>query len=68
MLLSPVWGGAWLLLLASPVHLFAHMRGVYGTGKFGTLVRMAVLGMLTAIAFSLLLAALVIVGLEGLRA
>jgi hypothetical protein len=68
MLLSAVWGGAWLLLLASPVHLFAHMRGVYGTGKFGTLVRMAVLGMLTAIAFSLLLAALVIVGLEGLRA
>jgi hypothetical protein len=60
--------GAGLLVLASPLHLFVHMRGVYGTGTWGTLVRMAVLFCLSAIAFSLLLAALVIVGLQGLRA
>jgi hypothetical protein len=32
-----------LPLLAAPVHLFFHMRGVYGTGVFGTLVRMFLL-------------------------
>jgi len=32
-----------LPLLAAPVHLFFHMRGVYRTSIFGTLVRMAVL-------------------------
>lgn len=60
--------GAGFLVLASPLHLFVHMRGVYGTGTLGTLVRMAVLFCLTAVAFSLLLAALVIVGLQALRA
>jgi len=68
MLLHLVFGGAWLLLVASPVHLFVHMRGVYGTSTVGTLIRMAVLFVLSAVAFSVLLAALVIVGLEGLRA
>jgi hypothetical protein len=60
--------GAGFLVWASPLHLFVHMRGVYGTGTWGTLVRMAVLFCLTAVAFSLLLAALVIVGLQALRA
>jgi len=59
---------AWLLLAASPVHLFVHMRGVYGTGTWGTLIRMAMLFVLSSIAFVVLLLALVIVGLQGLRA
>jgi len=60
--------GAGFLVWASPLHLFVHMKGVYGTGTWGTLFRMAMLFCLTAVAFSLLLAALVIVGLQGLRA
>jgi hypothetical protein len=57
-----------LLLWAAPVHLFAHMRGTYGTGIVGTLVRMAVLFTLSVVAFCLLLLALLVVGLQGLRA
>lgn len=60
--------GAGFLVLASPLHLFVHMKGVYGTGTWGTLVRMAVLFCLSAMAFSLLLATLIIVGLQALRA
>ena len=56
------------LLYAAPVHLFAHMRGVYGTSVPGTLVRMAVLFLLSSVAFSLLLAALVVAGLRVLHA
>jgi len=32
-----------LLVFVAPVHLFVHMRGVYGTGVFGTLIRMLLL-------------------------
>jgi hypothetical protein len=32
-----------LAAIVAPVHLFAHMRGVYGTSAFGTLFRMAFL-------------------------
>ncbi len=60
--------GQYWLLGAAPVHLFAHMRGVYGTGIAGTLVRMAVLFVLSSIAFSLLLLALVVAGLRVLHA
>ena len=56
------------LMLAAPVHLFFHMRGTYGTGVFGTLVRMAILFCASGIAFALLLAGLLLVGLQGLRA
>ncbi len=55
-------------LVAAPVHLFAHLRGVYGLGVAGTLVRMAVLFVATAVAFALLLLGLVVAGLQGLRA
>jgi hypothetical protein len=54
--------GEWLLL-ASPAHLFAHMRGVYRTSAFGTLTRMAVLFVGSVVAFGGLLAALFLVGL-----
>ena len=54
-----------LLLLASPVHLFVHMRGVYGTGIFGTLVRMILLFVGSFIAFCVLMMALVLIGLNA---
>jgi hypothetical protein len=60
-------GRAGVLLWAAPVHLFAHMRGVYGTRVLGTLVRMAVLFTVSSVGFALLLAGLVVAGLEGLR-
>lgn len=55
------WGGA--LLLASPVHLFVHMRGTYRISTLGTLIRMALLFIGSSIAFSVLIGGLVIVGL-----
>lgn len=54
-LLSMLIGGAaWWLLLASPVHLFLHMKGAYQRSTIGTLARMFVLFNLTTITFSLL--------------
>jgi Protein of unknown function (DUF3667) len=55
------WGGS--LLLASPVHLFVHMRGTYRSSVIGTLIRMALLFLGSSIAFGLLIGALVVVGL-----
>ena len=52
----------WILLLL-PVHLFAHLRGVYRTSVVGTLLRMAVLALATAVAVAALLMALAAVGL-----
>jgi len=66
-LLQPFAGdAAWRLLLASPVHLFFHMRGVYGLSWFGTLVRMFVLFIGSSVAFGLMMLALVLVGLASL--
>ncbi len=55
-----------LILLAAPVHLFIHMRGVYGTGIFGTLVRMALLFIGSAIGAMLIFLGLLWVGLSGM--
>lgn len=55
-------GFGWLLALA-PVHLFVHLRGTYGLGVVGTLVRMLVLFCGSALA---LLAAMVGVTMIGL--
>lgn len=67
LLATKAWPSANVLLWAAPVHLFVHMRGVYGTGISGTLVRMGLLFVASATGFALLLAALVLVGLEDLR-
>ncbi len=64
--LAVLAGSAWLLW-AAPIHLFAHLRGVYGTTVVGTLMRMAILFVASAIAFALLVLGLVVVGLQGLR-
>ncbi|WP_419729423.1 DUF3667 domain-containing protein [Lichenicola sp.] len=53
-----------LLLLLPVVHLFRHMRGVYGSGVAGTLFRMALLGMGSMIAFTGLVIALTAVALQ----
>ena len=53
----------WILLLL-PVHLFAHLRGVYRTGVAGTLLRMAVLATGTAATVAALLVVLAALGLE----
>jgi hypothetical protein len=65
--LHPVIGGlAYLPVLGAPVHLFAHMRGVYRTSVIGTLFRMSLLFVGTAIAALLLMLGLVAVGLAGM--
>jgi hypothetical protein len=55
------------LLLVSPVHLFFHLRGVYGLGTFGTLMRMLVLFLCSCVALGLVMLGLVVVGLAALQ-
>lgn len=55
-------GAGWLLVL-SPIHLFAHMRGAYRISILGTLIRMALLFVGSCIAVGFLLAGLAVVGL-----
>jgi hypothetical protein len=65
--LKPVIGDlAFLPLLGAPVHLFAHMRGVYRASIFGTLLRMLLLFMGTVFWALLLMLGLVAVGLAGM--
>jgi len=61
-----VGGAAWLFA-AAPVHLFFHMRGVYGTSIPGTLARMTWLFVGSAIGFSFLMLGLILVGLAGVH-
>ena len=61
-----VVGAGWLFV-AAPVHLFFHMRGVYGTSIVGTLARMAFLFLGSVIGFAFLITGLVFVGLAGAR-
>jgi hypothetical protein len=57
--------GGWLVL-ASPVHLFVHMRGAYQTSIFGTLLRMFLLSILTVIAVSILSVVMIATSLSAL--
>ena len=66
--LVPVVGDfSGVLFLAAPVHLFVHMRGVYGVGVFGALWRMLVLFLLSATALGALLAGVALLGLSEMR-
>jgi hypothetical protein len=56
-----------ILLLVMPVHLFAHMRGVYRTGWFSTLWRMSLLFWCSLGIFILLLTGLALVSLGTLE-
>ncbi len=66
-LLSPLIGDwSQILWLGLPVHLFVHMRGVYGTSVVGTLIRMFVLFLMSLIGFAFIMVGLVWVALSGL--
>ena len=65
--LTPLLGqGAGLILWGAPIHLFAHMRGVYRTSVIGTLARMAFLFVGSVICGSLIFMGLLLVGLSGM--
>ena len=51
------------LMFALPVHLFAHMRGLYRISTFATLVRMAALGIMSLFSFLLILTSLSLLSL-----
>jgi hypothetical protein len=53
------------LLWLSPIHLFVHMRGAYRISTLGTLIRMFLLFVGSTVAFALLIAGLVLVGLAA---
>lgn len=55
-----------LLMLAAPVHLFVHMRGTYRVSVVGTLARMALLAVLSTIAFGVLMTGVAVLGISGL--
>ena len=63
---APLRGLAPPLVLAAPIHLFFHLRGVYGTGVLGTLLRMLLLAIFSAAAIMLLLACVFGLGLTGM--
>jgi hypothetical protein len=66
--LSRLTGGlSQLVLLGAPVHLFVHMRGVYGTSIVGTLARMTLLFIGSAIGAILIVLGLLWVGLSGME-
>ncbi len=55
-----------LILVGAPVHLFVHMRGVYGSSIPGTLLRMALLFFGSLIAFTALMGVLIWIGLSAM--
>lgn len=57
-----------LLYLVMPVHLFAHMRGTYGTSVFGTLWRMGGLFVGSVIGGGLIMVLLMFLGLNEVAA
>ncbi|WP_372782745.1 DUF3667 domain-containing protein [Phenylobacterium sp.] len=58
-------GAGWAanLLWIAPVHLFVHMRGAYKISVIGTLLRMLILFLGSSVAFGILVAGLVLVGI-----
>ncbi len=56
------------MLIPAPIHLFAHMRGVYRTSIVGTLARMFLLFLGSAVAAGILIVGLIAVGLNGMGA
>jgi hypothetical protein len=64
--MGPLSSMAGLVGMAAPVHLFVHLRGVYGTSVAGTLGRMFVLAVLSLIAVMILMVATVGLGLSAM--
>jgi hypothetical protein len=65
---DPLRGLAPPLALAAPTHLFFHLRGVYGASVLGTLARMLLLFVASAIAIGALLLGVAALGLSGMAA
>ncbi|HZZ87159.1 MAG TPA: DUF3667 domain-containing protein [Caulobacteraceae bacterium] len=63
MLLTQLNDAFGMLLLASPVHLFLHLKGTYRLGVFGTLWRMLGLFIGSAIGFAFAFVDLLLIGL-----
>jgi hypothetical protein len=61
-------GGSYLILWATPVHLFVHMRGTYKTSIIGTLLRMFILFIGSTLGATMIFVALILVGLNGMGA
>ena len=59
------YGAANWLLLAAPIHLFAHLRGVYATSVTGALIRMVLLFVGSVVGFTALMIGLLGVGLSA---
>ena len=51
------------LFVASPIHLFFHLKGTYRLGVFGTLIRMMLLFIGSVVGFALILVGLLLIGL-----
>ena len=64
---SLLTGWVWWLIAAAPAHLFFHMRATYRISTLGTLIRMWLLFVGSAVAVGFLLLALVIVGAIAAR-
>ena len=64
---TAITSGASLLLFASPVHLFVHMRGTYKSSILGTLLRMVLLFVLSVLAFVALFTALIWTSMAALE-
>jgi len=62
---SPVAVGGFPLL-AAPVHLFAHLRGVYASSIAGTLIRMALLLVGSIVGFAFIVIGLIWVALSAM--
>jgi hypothetical protein len=62
----PTDGRSYWILLAAPVHLFLHMRGVYGTSILGTLLRMFLIWFGSVIGACFIVVGLLWVGLSGM--
>jgi hypothetical protein len=63
MLLQSLTDWAGLLFLASPIHLFFHLRGTYGLGVFGALFRVMGLFLGSLVGFVIIMVCLVLIGL-----
>jgi hypothetical protein len=63
---KPTGGLSFLALTAAPVHLFFHMRGVYGVSVLGTAARMFLLFLGTCFGLGLIVVGLLWVGLNGM--
>jgi hypothetical protein len=63
---APLRGLAVLLAWAAPIHLFSHLRGVYGVTVLGALVRMLLLFAFSILAVAVLLAGVAGLGLSGM--